>query len=109
MRWLFACALVLGCGHGPGDVDRLIGNACTADRDCEHRCYDNPGRYPNGFCSVSCSSDDDCPLDTFCVAEDGGVCLFACPPFECDQLGPDWVCRARGRVGGGSINVCFGK
>jgi hypothetical protein len=41
--------------------------------------------------------------------EDGGVCLFACPAFDCSRLGNGWECRDRDRVSGGQIHVCFGN
>lgn len=106
----FAFVLVLaGCGgHGTGDIDDVVGAACTSDRDCADRCYLDVQDYPGGFCSIACQSDRDCPVDTYCIAEDGGVCLFACPAFDCDRLGPGWRCRSRDRAGGGSTSVCFG-
>lgn len=100
--------LVSACGRDEGDVDEFIGATCGDDRDCDERCYRDGDKYPGGFCSIACNSDRDCPSDTFCVDENGGVCLFGCVEFDCGRLGPGWVCRDRSRAGGGNIDVCFG-
>jgi hypothetical protein len=111
MRFVLASLLVLAAcgGHGEGEIDDVIGAPCVSDRDCDTRCYIDGDDYPGGFCSQSCQSDDDCPADTYCIAEDGGVCLFACPAFDCSRLGNGWECRDRDRVSGGQIHVCFGN
>lgn len=95
------------CGHGPGDVDETIGAACASDRECDSLCF-RGGDYPGGFCSNACQSDRDCTEDAFCIDEDGGVCLFLCPEFDCDKLGPGWQCKEKDRAGGGKISVCIG-
>jgi len=101
-------ALAAACGgHHEGGIDKTIGAACGSDRDCDDRCYTG-GDFPGGYCSVSCESDADCPVDTFCMSESDGVCLFACPGFECARLGPGWECRERSRRGGGTTTVCSG-
>lgn len=100
--WLVACG-----GHHDGGIDNTIGATCVSDRNCDDRCYMG-GDFPGGFCSISCTSDHDCPSDTYCMSAADGVCLFACPAFDCSRLGPGWVCRERGRIGGGTINVCSG-
>ena len=101
---LFATA----CGHGNGDIDRLEGAACISDRDCDHLCYQG-GDFPGGFCSVPCATDLDCPADSLCMSEAGGVCMFTCPPFDCGYLGTGWVCKDRDLRGtDGKANVCIG-
>ena len=47
-------------GHDEGDIDDVIGAACSTDRDCDSRCFSG-GHFPGGFCSLSCASDNDCP------------------------------------------------
>ena len=106
---VFVVAILCGAcgGHGSGDIDEVIGESCSDDRDCAERCYrDND--FPGGFCSLACNSDRDCPSDTYCMSTNGGVCMFACPEFDCDRLGPGWECRERSRAGGGDIPVCSG-
>ena len=100
--------LVAACGgHDEGEIDDVIGAACASDRDCASRCYSG-GDFPQGFCSLSCASDNDCPGDTYCMSEDGGVCMYACPAFDCHRLGAGWACRERDRQNGGKIDVCSG-
>jgi serine protease len=104
-----ACILLLfvACGHDAGGIDDTIGSTCASDRDCDSHCYLG-GDFPSGFCSQSCVTDNDCPSDALCVSESGGVCMFACPPFDCSRLGPGWTCRDKDHAGGGTVNVCSG-
>jgi len=110
MRFVLTSLFLLAAcgGHDEGSIDDVVGSPCASDRDCDSRCYIDPNDYPGGFCSMSCQSDDDCPADTFCIEKDGGVCLFACPAFECARLGNGWECKDKGRISGGSITVCIG-
>jgi len=110
MRLLVLMLVVLGgCGgHGLGDTDDTVGNACTRDSDCDERCLPPSGDYPAGFCTLNCIDDRDCPGDTFCVASDGGVCLFICPDFRCSDLGPGWECKEVDHASGGKVDVCRG-
>jgi hypothetical protein len=105
----FICALfVAACGgHELGEIDDVVGSSCATDRDCDSRCYRGDD-FPGGFCSLPCASDNDCPGDTFCMSESGGVCMFACPAFDCRRLGSDWECRDKSRQNGGRANVCSG-
>jgi serine protease len=106
MRFLvLAFALAACTSHGA--IDEVIGAGCTKDTDCANRCYTGPG-FPGGFCSESCTSDADCPGDAVCATENGGVCLFACPPFDCGRLGGGWHCADKDRAGGGKASVCTG-
>jgi len=106
------CALfaATACGgHRDGQIDDVIGAACTRDDDCAERCFIDPNDLPQGFCSVRCVSDNDCPDDTYCMAENEGICMFACPEFDCSRLGLGWFCRERSRINGaGTVHVCSG-
>jgi|SRR5690348_9267266 hypothetical protein len=111
MKFLVSlCVLVLaGCGgHGPGDIDEVVGAACDSDRECDARCYQG-GDFPGGFCSLPCETDNDCPGDTYCIRESDGVCMYACPAFDCRRLGPGWGCRDKERESGGHVSVCAGN
>lgn len=108
MRFLLL-ALLVGCtGHSSGSIDQVVGAACAADRDCANRCFLDSQDFPGGFCSNACTSDADCPGDTVCVGQAGGVCLFTCPPMDCNSLGPRWHCSDKDLVGGGKASVCTG-
>lgn len=111
MRFFVLSSVVLlavGCGHGEGDIDDVIGESCVSDRDCDTRCYTDPTDFPGGICSLPCQSDNDCPGDTYCMDKEGGMCLFACPAFDCTRLGAGWECKDKGRLSGGTANVCIG-
>ncbi len=106
-RFAFGLVLVIGaCGHDSGTIDRTIGAACTADTQCDHQCFQGPN-YPGGFCSLSCTGDVDCPSDAVCA--DNGVCLFACPAFDCTRLGAGWGCHNVDHFGGGRVSACIGN
>jgi hypothetical protein len=95
MRGLpLSICLLLACGGGDPDVSRLIGAQCEVADDCEERCLTPSNDYPDGFCTVDCSFNDDCPSATDCVDRDGGVCLYVClDDVDCDFLGPAWRCQ----------------
>ena len=108
MRVLLLAFVLAACAsHGGGTIDDVIGATCTNDSDCAHRCYTGPG-FPGGFCSESCTTDADCPADALCATENGGVCLYACPPMDCGRLGGGWHCADKDVAGGGKANVCTG-
>jgi hypothetical protein len=111
MKRLVTATIVLlaACGgHDPGDIDSVIGAACASDRQCETRCFGGP-ELPGGFCSIPCQTDNDCPGEALCMSMNGGMCLFACPEFDCSRLGVGWTCRSRSHEGGGDANVCSGN
>lgn len=106
--FVILCALfVTACGHGDGDIDETVGAVCSSDRQCDDKCFMG-GDFPDGFCSLSCATDNDCPDDTFCMEAQGGVCMFACPDFDCSRLGATWECKSKKRENGGEITVCSG-
>jgi hypothetical protein len=108
---LISTALFLAAcgGHSEGQIDNVIGSPCASDRDCDSRCYIDTGDFPGGFCSISCQTDNDCPGDTYCMSKSGGVCLFACPAFDCSRLGTGWGCHDEDRKNGGKQQVCIGN
>jgi hypothetical protein len=77
-------------------VSRDLGARCERHADCQERCLlDTPAgeHYPDGFCTLSCDSDHDCPGGAVCAALQGGVCLFECEATEsCAFLGAGWDC-----------------
>ena len=106
--FVILCGLLVGaCGHDDGDIDETIGAECVDDRDCDDRCYQG-GDFPGGFCSQACATDNDCPVDAYCMEQEGGVCMFVCPEFDCNRLGPGWECKSKHRQNGGDISVCSG-
>ena len=110
VKLLAACLVVLaGCGgHANGDIDSLIGDACLRDTDCDSRCYIDSRSFPGGFCSNACTTDADCPPDALCMEKSGGMCLYACPAFDCSRLGPGWACKDKDRMVSGNATVCIG-
>ena len=74
---------------------------CKQDSDCP---TDKPPNtkaavscLPEGFCGLSCSSDDDCPLGGFCILKGGDAgCAFD-PSTDCyyiKNVQGSWVARA---------------
>lgn len=90
--WILVALCLAACGHD--DVDRFVGARCDKVADCEDRCLGPSAEFPDGFCSVDCSNNNDCPANAACVDREGSVCLFQCVNnSDCDFLGPGWSCR----------------
>ncbi len=111
MRLAFCIAVLAACGHNNGSIDTTIGAACTSNSHCDHTCYMG-GDFPGGFCSEPCTSNAQCSSDAVC-ADNGpgpeGVCVFACPPFDCTRLGANWGCHSVDAFGGGKVDACVGN
>ena len=115
MKWILSVTgglgllLFLGCGHDTvGPHGDLVGGACVSDRDCQATCITGSSHYPGGMCTVPCDSDLDCPPDTVCVDDDGGVCAVWCGDLgDCAGFGGAFTCNSVGRKGGsGDTQVC---
>src|SRR6185295_2898717 len=109
MRSYALLALLIGaCG---GDkVDREVGARCEVETDCVDRCLGPNGDYPEGFCSIDCVNNRDCPDDASCVDREGGVCLFNCGDnADCNFLGQGWFCEnTKLRETDVKVGVCRG-
>ncbi len=108
--FVVALAAIMGCGGG--GVSREVGARCSGSRDCADRCLGPSNDYPEGFCSVTCANEGDCPSDTDCVDQEGGVCLFSCDSTaDCDFLGPSWICREENLRSDPNqkVGVCLGN
>ncbi len=107
---LVISAAAAACGgHSSGSIDRTIGAPCTSNTQCDHQCLTPSGDFPGGFCTIPCTDNSECTSDTVCVAKAGGVCLYACPPFDCARLGANWSCQGADAYAGGKVNVCLGN
>lgn len=84
-----------------------IGEACTANANCNagnmanRKCWtqnllDEPGNLatPNGYCTVQCTTDNDCAMQGICVSVAAGApkyCLKKCASgLSCRH--PDYAC-----------------
>lgn len=103
-----ALIFILGCQSS--DVSREVGARCDTNAECNEKCLAPGGDWPGGFCTVLCDSDADCPDDTRCIEQDGGVCAFGCATDpNCAFLGSAYACKERDSHGGGvKVNVCRG-
>lgn len=103
---LLLAIVVAACDDSP--VSREVGARCDVTSDCDERCLTGP-HWPGGFCMVSCSHDVDCPLGTYCLAEEGGVCAFDChADADCLFLKDDYRCKERDLTSGDKVLVCRG-
>ncbi|UJR84983.1 hypothetical protein [Sandaracinus amylolyticus] len=98
-----AATLVLlaavGCGDGGvGPEGDVVGGSCTADGACAggSRCLVESD-FPDGTCTVDCTSQDDCPGGSICVQENGGTCLLACE--AADDCRDGYACVEKSRLG----------
>jgi hypothetical protein len=104
-----ALAMTLG-GCQSSDVSRALGARCDVSNDCDDRCLQPSNDYPDGFCTLTCETDDDCPSSSSCVTDEGGVCLFGCiGDTDCEFLGDGWTCMQESQQGSaGTVMVCKG-
>jgi hypothetical protein len=111
-RWRIGAVFFLalgGCHTNPGD---LVGGPCTTNGDCQELCAISSGHFPDGFCTVACFDDGDCPSDTVCADLEHGICLFACDSdLFCRDLMDDtsYECRDADTPEGGTVLVCLGN
>jgi hypothetical protein len=108
MRSLVALIAIAGCGGA--DVSREIGARCDRANECDDRCLGPSGDFPDGFCTIDCSDNRDCPDDTACVTREGGVCLIVClDTTDCEFLGPTWTCHDdKLRENDDPVSICRG-
>jgi hypothetical protein len=87
-------ALVVGLAAcGSSDVTRSVGARCDVTADCDDRCLVPSNEFPDGLCTLDCTTDSDCPSNAVCVDREGGVCLFTCTDnTDCEFLGTGWRC-----------------
>ena len=105
---LIVIVALAGCQSS--DVSRELGARCETHDDCDMRCLGPGTDWPDGFCTIACETDLDCPGNAVCVEEEGGVCAFTCVTTPgCTFLGPGYVCVERDARGGvGTRMVCRG-
>ena len=88
-------------------VGEVVGGPCERDEDCsgDSRCIQD-GDFPDGTCSIDCTDHSECPDQTACVQEAGGVCLLRCnSDSDCRE---DYDCEDVDNVsGGGESEVCI--
>ncbi len=103
-------ALFGAAGCQSEDVSRELGARCATSRDCDDRCLPPGQDYPDGFCTLTCNTTNECPMSASCAEREGGVCLFDCAvDADCAFLGAAWTCKdtdARGAEG--NLKVCRG-
>jgi hypothetical protein len=110
MRFAFIAALLASCAAS--DVSRSVGARCDSSTECDDRCLAPAPAYPDGMCTLSCDADDDCPDDTSCTEDEGGICLFQCHiSADCAFLGVGWGCVERDERGvtNKKVFVCRGS
>jgi len=109
MRTWVALALFAACGGS--DVSRDVGARCDVTADCNERCLSPSQNFPDGFCTLDCATDSDCPSDAACIDAEGGICLFTCVnDVDCNFLGAGWECAeelSRGNPDT-AVSVCRG-
>ena len=101
---LFGGACVSGVGPNGG----VVGSTCSQNSQCANECITGDNHYPGGYCTVPCVNDSQCPANTACIDDHGGICAFACRTNDdCAPFGRGFVCDARDRHGaaGGTL-VC---
>ena len=108
MRFVLVLGLWTACQSS--DVSRAVGARCDSNADCDQKCETPSNAWPGGFCTVLCDTDANCPENTRCVDEAGGICAFTCAADpECAFLGAGYMCKQVDSHGGGTkVNACRG-
>ncbi|MBV8758151.1 MAG: hypothetical protein JO257_12770 [Deltaproteobacteria bacterium] len=108
MRIAMLALLLAGCQNL--DVSRTLGARCDKTAECNERCLVPSGDWPGGFCTVTCDSAANCPTDSTCIDEQGGVCAFSCVgDADCAFLGTGYTCKSVDSHGAGAkVMVCRG-
>jgi len=102
------CLVLAGCRDSA--EDDVVGARCTQATDCRFMCEMPSNQFPDGFCTVHCTDDTQCPHGTVCMTPAGGVCLFPCGnDVDCGFLGEGWLCQDKDRASGGHRLVCIGS
>ncbi len=107
MRFVIALILLAACQSS--DVSRDVGARCDTNADCNSKCEVPSADWPDGFCTVLCDSNANCPENTVCIEEDGGICAYTCAADpDCTFLGA-YSCKQRDSHGAGAkVNACRG-
>ncbi len=108
LRIVIACLALAACQSE--EVSRRIGARCDTTSDCDQKCLSPGGDWPGGFCTVACTTDNDCDSGQHCISEDGGVCVFGCAGNnDCTFLGSGYSCtQVDAQSGSGQVMVCRG-
>jgi hypothetical protein len=105
---LLIALVATGCNDST--ISRTLGARCAVTADCAQRCLAPDPETPGGLCTLSCTTDGDCPTAARCANQQGGVCLFGCATDpDCAFLGAGWTCQATDAPGGGKVMVCRGN
>jgi hypothetical protein len=80
-----------------------FGATCNDDGDCggqKDSCCTGGKCSPEGWCSPTCASDQDCPEGFFCIDRDGKRCFSICSDdrdcptnFICEDKDQHLTCR----------------
>lgn len=111
-RACFVIALAVAGCSADAEVSRELGARCEARSECDDRCLAPSAAFPDGFCTLSCVGDLDCPGDATCVAREAGVCVFRCSvDAECAFLGATWRCVEEPRANNPAqlVKACVGS
>jgi hypothetical protein len=64
---LVVLAVIAGCGDAGNTQLLPIGSRCSRDSDCGTQPYTcRTNGYRGGYCEKPCSTDGDCPADSWC-------------------------------------------
>ncbi len=108
MRYLVLAIALAACQSL--DVSRDIGARCDLASDCNQRCLTPSADWPGGFCTITCDTKANCPSNSTCIDEQGGVCVFSCvADGDCTFLGAGYTCKSVDSHGAGTkVMACVG-
>ncbi len=91
----------------PGFVG--VGASCFDFTDCigSMDCLGPSPDVPNGYCTRTCTSDQDCGGEGQCARfEDGNYCAKPCVGNGAGTCREGYGCNVKARVGGGTATYC---
>jgi hypothetical protein len=99
-------AVLCGCGNGGVGTDGdVVGGPCTESGCAGGSTCLTASMYPDGMCSIECSSQADCPDGTACITEGGGRCVLTCN--DASDCRDGYGCNEKSTPGDGQASVCI--
>lgn len=103
---MLALTALIGCGNGgvgrDGDV---VGGPCSSGGCAGGSTCLEASMYPDGMCSIDCTTQADCPSGTACITEGGGQCVLSCD--GADDCRDGYGCLEKSTPGDGHAFVCI--
>lgn len=100
LAWI---VVVAACTEQAGALSPDVGGPCENDDECHPESFcEEDAAFPDGMCSITCKSQDECILSTIC--SERGLCLMSC--FQDSDCREGYRCIDEKRPEGGTARAC---